>query len=94
MISLGVSVRYNSYMQNIDRIFLEPLLTQSVPGISRGRQLNPNGDWITDVRIAYKINTSWHVNFVVNNITNHEQMTRPADMRPPRMFVLQATYKW
>jgi outer membrane cobalamin receptor len=93
-ISIGVSIRYNSYMQNIDRIFLEPLLEQAVPGIRRGRQLNPDGDWITDIRIAYKLNTNWHFNLVVNNITNHEQMTRPADMRPPRMFVVQTSYKW
>lgn len=90
----GVSVKYNSYMQNVDRIFVDPFFELAAPGIQRGRSLNPDGDWITDVRMAYKLSTQININLVVTNITNHEQMTRPADMRPPRLFMLQTNFRF
>ncbi len=90
----GISARYNSYMQNIDRIFVDPLFESASPGIKRGRELNKNGDLIMDIRAGYKINKVIQVNVVVNNLTSHEQMTRPADMRPPRMFIIQTSFRF
>ncbi|MFN9581822.1 MAG: hypothetical protein ACK566_04030, partial [Bacteroidota bacterium] len=87
--SLGYSLRYNSYMTNVDRVFLQPVL---IPGIDRARALNPNGDWISDIRVGYKVTGKLKIQLLINNLTNHEQMTRPADMRPPRMFILQLQY--
>jgi outer membrane cobalamin receptor len=87
--SVGYSLRYNSYMKNIDLIFESPL----IPGVKQARALNKRGDWVMDIRLAYKFSGHFKLNFIVNNFTHHEQMTRPADMRPPRIFVLQATYK-
>lgn len=87
--SLGYSLRYNSYMTNVDRVFLQPVL---IPGIDRSRALNPNGDWISDIRVGYKVTGKLKIQLLINNLTNHEQMTRPADMRPPRMFILQLQY--
>jgi iron complex outermembrane receptor protein len=86
-VSLGISMRYNSYMQNTDAIF-----DIIVPGVKQGRAINPNGDYLFDTRISYQATTRFKINFLINNITNHEQMTRPADMRPPRLFLLQLTY--
>lgn len=85
--SLGYSLRYNSYMQNIDKVF-----NTLVPGLSQGRALNPNGDWLMDMRIAFQLNAQFKFSILINNITNREQMTRPADMRPPRLFLLQICY--
>lgn len=86
---LGYSVRYNSYMTNVDKALLDPVF---IPGIDRGRALNPNGDWIHDVRVGYKATRRLKIQALINNLTNHEQMTRPADLRPPRMFILQLQY--
>lgn len=85
----GYSLRYNSYMTNVDLAFLQPVF---IAGIDRARAMNPNGDWISDVRIGYKASQKLKFQFLINNLTNHEQMTRPADLRPPRMFMLQIQY--
>jgi outer membrane receptor protein involved in Fe transport len=90
--SVGYSIRYNSYMKNTDRIFEISPINIAVPGIHRGRAINPDGDWVMDARIACQVTSRFRINFAVNNITNHEQMTRPADMRPPRLFLLQVNY--
>lgn len=91
--SVGVSVRYNDYMRNVDLIFVQEMPGFAVlPGISEARGLNRTGDWITDIRIAYKVTKKLRAQFLVNNVTNHEQMTRPGDLRPPRMFLLQLQY--
>jgi outer membrane cobalamin receptor len=84
--TLGLSMRYNSYMKNTDLIF--DIL---VPGVKQGRSINPNGDYLFDTRISYQVTSKFRINFLINNLTHHEQMTRPADMRPPRLFLLQLT---
>ena len=91
---LGISQRYNSYMTNVDGAFVKPIILNIyiVPDVERGRAMNPNGDLITDIRVGYKLNTKLNFQFLVNNLTNHEQMTRPGDLRPPRMFLFQVQY--
>ncbi len=89
---LGVSLRYNSRIENIDRVFVTPPLTLQVPGIEQGNQLNNSGDWITDIRIGYQYKP-FVLSLVINNLFNHEMMTRPADFRPTRLTIVQLTYK-
>jgi outer membrane cobalamin receptor len=84
--TLGFSMRYNSYMKNTDLIF-----DAIVPGVKQGRSINPNGDYLFDARISYQATKKLKANFLINNLTHHEQMTRPADMRPPRLFLIQLT---
>jgi outer membrane cobalamin receptor len=84
--ALGGSMRYNSYMKNTDIIF-----DIIVPGVKQGRSINQAGDYVFDTRISYQATHKFKINFLINNITHHEQMTRPADMRPPRIFLLQLT---
>lgn len=92
--SVGYSLRYNSYMKNTDRIFESFPISLAVPGVDRGRAINPDGDWVMDARLSCQLTPKFKINAVVNNITNHEQMTRPADMRPPRSFILQLNYRF
>lgn len=92
-LSLGYSIRFNSYIKNTDRVFESPPLSLAVPGVSSGRAINKNGDWIMDIRVSYQLTRLLKLAFVINNLTNHEQMTRPADMRPPRLYLLQLTMK-
>lgn len=89
----GASVRYNSYMENVDRIFTEPFFAIFVPGINDGRKLGEKGDYIIDVRTAYSITSALKASIIVNNLLNRVYMTRPADLRPPRLVVLQFNYK-
>jgi iron complex outermembrane receptor protein len=90
---LGLSIRYNSYMQNIDRVFVTAPISTASPGIDRGRLLNPNGDWVFDLRAGYTYKKVT-VTATINNVFNTEIMSRPADLRPTRLFILQLGYKF
>ena len=85
--SAGTTVRYNSFMNNIDEAF-----NGLIPGVKNYRALHPNGDWLFDLRIAYKL-TKYNstVSLIVKNITNHEYMYAPANLGPPRAFMVQYT---
>lgn len=95
--SLGFSVRYLSFMQGIDRAFQEDVLTyfggQSgeiiVPGLEQYRRIHNTGKTITDLRISYQLNPQVRIAGIINNAFNIEVMDRPANMRPPRQFMIQ-----
>lgn len=88
----GISLRYNSYIQNIDLVFVTPPISAATPGIDRGRALNKNGDFVTDIRMGYTLKKIT-LTLSINNLFNNEIMTRPADLRPTRLTVLQLSYK-
>ncbi len=90
---LGASMRYNSWMQNIDRVFVESPINFAAPGIANGRDLNKNGDLVFDIRAAYTYQ-KFTITATVNNILNTEIMGRPADFRPTRLAILQLGYKF
>ena len=90
---LGFSLRYNSYMQNIDLVFVTAPINFVAPDIDRGRLLNPTGDWVFDLRAGYTYKKVT-LTTTVNNIFNTEIMSRPADLRPTRLFILQLGYKF
>ncbi len=94
--SYGISFRYNSYMENVDKIFVMDLVPgfPLFPGMREARNMNKNGDWIWDTRFSYALSEKYKINFVVNNLFNHEMMTRPADLRAPRMFMVQMQMKF
>jgi iron complex outermembrane receptor protein len=89
---LGVSARYNSHMQNIDRAF-EDLETVSVvgfqPGIGKWRKENTDGDYVIDLRIGYSFKSHHRVSVVVNNLLNREYSIRPLAIEEPRLTTLQ-----
>jgi iron complex outermembrane receptor protein len=88
----GYSIRYNSYMQNIDAAFVELPLSTFIKGVDQARKANANGNIIIDMRLSYQINDKYRIAIIVNNIFNAEVMTRPADMRPPRLTLFQLNY--
>lgn len=90
--SFGVSCRYNSFMKNIDRFFVDEL--SGIKGIKKYRAEHPNGDMVYDGRLSYQLNKTAKVGFIVNNVFNHEYMGRPADMQPPRTYAIQVTIKF
>lgn len=108
-VSLGWSIRYNSFMQNIDNRFEKPLIYDILnpntafyynpnlyvlPGLKQYRATHNTGVWINDLRIAYQVNKIIKVSFLVNNFLNREFMSRPGLIEPPRTFVLQVSAKF
>lgn len=96
--SLGLSMRYNSFMRNIDRVFLEDLNPTSaelyvLPGLYDYRQRFNGGNLVFDARIGYTWLEKIKLNFIVNNLFNAEYTSRPADIQPPRTFMLQLQFR-
>jgi outer membrane receptor protein involved in Fe transport len=98
---LGLSYRYNSFMKNLDKIFLDldknssdPFLSGTLPtGIIQYRDgRNGKGDYVFDLRTGYQLNETSKVTIVVLNMLNREYMIRPLTIESPRTFVIQYTY--
>jgi len=89
---LGYSLKYNSAMQNIDAAFVQLPLTAFIQGVKDGRNANANGNTLMDIRASYQISNKLKLSLVVNNLLNVEVMTRPADLRPPRLTLVQFNY--
>lgn len=94
--SLGLSMRYNSFMRNIDKVFEEPIAgsTYILPGLKEYRQIYNGGNLVFDARIAYKFNDKYRVSFIANNILNAEVTSRPGDIQPPRNYAVQVQMKF
>ena len=88
---LGASARYNSFMENIDRLFTIDFF---IPGVKHFRETHPDGDWVFDGRIFYKFLIHYDIGLIVKNAFNREYVGRPADMQAPRSFVVQARAKF
>ncbi len=85
----GFSTRYNSFMENVDAVF-ESL----IPGVNHYRTKHDYGDWVFDLRVGYRLDKSIMVSFICNNVFNHEYMSRPADMQPPRNYALRFSFNY
>ncbi|MFI5217945.1 MAG: TonB-dependent receptor domain-containing protein [Bacteroidia bacterium] len=85
----GTSVRYNSFMENIDNVF-----NYAIDGVKHYRETHPDGDWAFDTRIFYTFLKHYDIGFIVKNVANHEYMGRPADLQQQRSFVVQARAKF
>ncbi|MFM2136635.1 MAG: hypothetical protein RL021_2035 [Bacteroidota bacterium] len=88
---VGASLRYTSFMENIDYIFTTELFEIAFPGFGVGyyRDNHRRGDAVVDFRSAYKWKHGIELSFVVRNLFNNIYMQRPADMQAPRQFVTQ-----
>lgn len=105
--SLGISGRYNSHMKNIDKVFLvsvEEILSGNpiqpgfgtfiLPGLQGYRATHNKGALVFDVRFSYEIMKEIKANFIINNILNAENVSRPGDVQPPRNFLLQLQFSF
>ncbi len=85
----GFSLRYNDFMENVDRIFVD-----FVDGVEENRERqNGKGDLILDARIGYGFSQKWRVDFLAENLGNREVMTRPALLGPPRSFQIRVGFR-
>jgi iron complex outermembrane receptor protein len=107
--SVGISCRYNSFMENIDRIFEIsaeeamfgseiaqglPDKTYILPGLAAYRQKYDKGNFVVDFRLGYKMSDKYRFGLIANNIFNAEVTTRPGDIQPPRNFMAQIQMKF
>ncbi len=92
-ISTGVSVRYNSFMQNIDPLFESNLFAavSGAGGIREFRQTHNKGDYVLDFRLSYKVNEHNKIAGLVYNVQNRLYSLRPGVLEPPRTFAIQYT---
>ena len=92
--SLGFSLRYTSFMKNIDIVFeTKSAGVEILPGLKQYRQLNNKGIPVFDFRSGYDINSHFRAGFMINNVFNVEYATRPGDIQAPRTFMVQLQYK-
>ena len=87
--SFGTSFRYNSFMLNVDKIFVDPFFETLVPGIPESRENLADGDLIVDTRIIHEISKTTSLSLIINNLLNTEYQTRPANMMAPRTVSLK-----
>ena len=94
--SFGVSSRYNSFMNNIDKVFEEPIAgsTYILPGLKAYRQKYNSGNLVFDCRFGFKINDQYRIGLIAHNILNAEYTTRPGDIQPPRNYMVQLQMKF
>lgn len=87
-LSLGLSGRFYSNIENIDEPF-ESL----IPGVKDYRAQQPWGTWIFDARLSWQISQKVRLTAMAKNVLNEEFMTRPADLQAPRSFQLSLGVK-
>lgn len=97
--SVGASLRYNSFMRNIDRVFEEDLDPTNnevfiLPGLKAYRQQFNQGNLVFDARFAYTLKDQYRISFIVNNLFNAEVTSRPGDIQAPRNFIVQLQAKF
>lgn len=85
----GVSMRYSSRIQNIDKAFVTVFQGLGVTGIEESFNLNPKGVWVTDIRLGYRFTSKYRLAVIVNNVQNKEYVVRPADIAAPRFVMVQ-----
>jgi outer membrane receptor protein involved in Fe transport len=92
--SAGISARYNSRMQNIDKAFtdLEGIaIAHFQPGLTQWRAEHTTGDYVFDLRIGYEIKGKHRLAVVINNVLNRQYAIRPLSIEEPRLSMLQYT---
>lgn len=92
--SLGFSLRYNSFMQNIDRAFKNLESYGIINGVVKFRDEHNRGDYVMDLRLACQVSKSSRLSFIVNNIANRVYTLRPGKVEAPRQFLVQYSYQF
>jgi iron complex outermembrane receptor protein len=99
--TLGTTVLYNSFMQNIDEVFTNSKPEENVFGvifelgtglpstIREFRKKYNKGTLIWDMRLAYQLTKDVKTSFIVKNMLNTVYAERPALISPPRTYTLQ-----
>jgi iron complex outermembrane receptor protein len=87
-ISIGITGRYYSFMQNIDNFLTGSIETTMHSGITKYRDNHKDGNFIVDMRLSYSYH-DFKFSFLVNNFFNTEYSLRPITIESPRTTSLQ-----
>jgi outer membrane cobalamin receptor len=89
---IGISYRYNSYIENIDNVFVNPFISLFIKDIAKGRETAVNGMHYFDMRMGFKPTKNFKISLIANNLMNKIYMLRPADLQAPRSVIVQLRY--
>lgn len=89
-ISLGMDIRYYSYMDKIDDIFV--LYIKDLGEYRDGQ--NYKGDLVIGARGFYQINKKHNIGLIVKNASNNEYYLRPPKIESPINYTLQYRYEF
>jgi outer membrane cobalamin receptor len=67
--------------------------TYVLPGLKEYREKHNTGTWVHDLRVGFQLTKQAKLSYIVNNLFNVEYSTRPGDVRPPRMQMIQLQVK-
>ena len=95
-LAFGLSTRYSSLMENIDDVFVSPIVPgiEILPGYGSYRDSRMTGDLVYDTRLSYRINKKSKFSLLVNNLLNREYTNRPGNVLPPRTILWQYSLKF
>lgn len=90
----GTSIRYNSRLEKIDEVFLDPLFGEIIlPGFPDYWETHNTGYVIMDIRFNVDIAKFINLSLIINNLLNKEYMPRPGNIQAPRNVALRANLK-
>lgn len=94
----GVSVRYNSHMRNIDKVFIDfdsgPPAPDVLPtGVTQWMRDRTTGDWIVDVRAGFRLTDQLKLSVIANNLNNAVYAVRPMAIEAPRSWQVQLAWE-
>ena len=92
----GVSVRYQSQLQNFDEAFIK-FEAEDIADIEWGLadwlDTHPRSPWLVDIRIGRQWNEHHRLSIIVSNLANAEYVIRPLAIEPPRLTQIMYTYE-
>lgn len=102
--TIGTNIQFNSYMENIDKFFVDEkagavlfeeiglLDTYTFRALKEYRDNYKRlGDTQWDIRASYLFKNQFKLAFLVKNVLNQFYMNRPGFVDPPRNYTLQLT---
>ena len=105
-LTFGVNSEYCSHMINIDRAFEDsvrfpngqPIVLNGeavflLPGLKDYREQHNKGFLVFDLRLGWNVSDKVRFTASAKNIFNKEYQIRPADIQPPRTYVVQLTVR-
>jgi len=98
----GTSIRYTSFMDNVDEVFTGPLPgiiidgepVEILPGYGPYRDARRTGDIVCDARVSYGVTKTSRLSLLMNNVFNREYSNRPGNVLPPRTIICQYTLRF
>lgn len=108
-LTFGLSGEYCSHIINIDKAFedtlrywignvpiINPVTNEAMfllPGLKEYRDQNNKGFMVFDLRLGWNVSDKVRFTASAKNLFNKEYMIRPADVQPPRTYVVQLTVR-